>query len=147
MFDSIDWPARVREISSDMTDDLDDFDDAPGNGFHACPCCHGTGYEAVAEDEVAPCTHIDCTVRDNRPVKYSRSCGSCGGGIDVNQQGFCKSCATQLKSINDDAAFRAGHYGLSRAEYQAMYERQQVELDGFSWKGRKRSPWYRGYEG
>ena len=22
-----------------------------------CPACHNTGYEAVAEDEVAPCTH------------------------------------------------------------------------------------------
>ena len=22
-----------------------------------CPACHDTGYEAVAEDEVAPCTH------------------------------------------------------------------------------------------
>ena len=107
MFESIDWPARIREISSDMTDDLDDFDDVPASGFHACPCCHGSGYEVVAEDEVAPCTHPD----------------------------------------HDDAAFRAGHYGLSRAEYQAMYDRQQVELDGFSWKGRKRSPWFRGYEG
>jgi len=107
MFDRSDWPARIREISADMTEDLDDFDDAPGSGFHACPCCHGTGYEVVAEDEVAPCTHPD----------------------------------------HDDAAFRAGHYGLSRAEYRAMYERQQVELDGWSWNGRKRSPWYRGYEG
>ena len=24
-----------------------------------CPACHDTGYEAVAEDEVAPCTHPD----------------------------------------------------------------------------------------
>jgi len=24
-----------------------------------CPACHGSGYEAVAEDEVAPCTHPD----------------------------------------------------------------------------------------
>lgn len=26
---------------------------------HTCPSCHNTGYEAVAEDEVAPCTHPD----------------------------------------------------------------------------------------
>ena len=28
-----------------------------------CPSCHGNGYEAVAEDEVAPCTHPNCVAR------------------------------------------------------------------------------------
>ena len=28
-----------------------------------CPACHGSGYEAVAEDEVAPCTHPECIAR------------------------------------------------------------------------------------
>ena len=31
--------------------------------IYTCPACHGTGYEAVAEDEAAPCTHPDCVAR------------------------------------------------------------------------------------
>lgn len=32
-----------------------------------CPACNDTGYEAIAEDEVAPCTHPLHIIVDHRP--------------------------------------------------------------------------------
>jgi hypothetical protein len=36
-----------------------------------CPACHGGGYIADGDDEVAPCDHPDCTERGTRPINLA----------------------------------------------------------------------------